>query len=47
MDKIGPVYDPATGKRDEKMFNAAFAATARELWEITKRMPCYALRSLS
>jgi hypothetical protein len=34
--KLGPVYDPATGKRDEKKFDAAFAATARELWEKTK-----------
>ncbi|HKA32195.1 MAG TPA: hypothetical protein VKH64_03210 [Candidatus Binatia bacterium] len=28
----GPIYDPASGKRDDKKFNAAFAAAARELW---------------
>lgn len=30
--KLGPVYDPASGKRDDKKFNAAFATAARELW---------------
>ncbi|HEY1269842.1 MAG TPA: hypothetical protein VGH16_21475 [Candidatus Binatia bacterium] len=29
--KLGPVYDPASGKRDDKKFNAAFAAAANEL----------------
>ena len=31
VEKLGPVYDPATGRRDEKKFSAAFASTAREL----------------
>jgi hypothetical protein len=36
VEKLGAVYDPASGKRDEKKFNAALEYTVREVRAKTK-----------